>query len=195
MTTKSKTIIQTEFGPFAVRYHDVGGTPVVSFTQGDITRGIQVVRMHSACLFGEAFHSLHCDCEHQLSETMRFIERHGSGIILYSYEEGRGIGLEKKIAAMELQRATGCDTVEAFKKLGLPPDCRDYADEVAVLQELGVPAHIYSFSGNPIKRRALEDAGFHIDAEYEVESKHLSQLALREKRVKSEKMDYSYKDL
>ena len=195
MTTKSQTTIETESGPFIVRYHEVAGTVVVSFAQGDITKGTPIVRMHSACLFGEALHSLHCDCHHQLIETMRAIARHSNGIILYSYEEGRGIGLAKKIEAMEIQRSTGCDTVQAFAKLGLPPDCRNYDDEIAVLQELGVPTHIYSFSGNPTKRKALENAGFIIDVEYEVASATLGHLALVEKRVKAAKMGYSYKDL
>src|SRR6266404_2077417 len=104
MPIRSSTIIQTDFGSFKVSYHEIDAQGYVSFAHGDISRNTPIVRIHSACLFGEAFHSLHCDCNHQLTETMRVIDQHGSGVIVYSYQEGRGIGLEKKIEAMEIER-------------------------------------------------------------------------------------------
>lgn len=195
MAIKSNTIIQTDFGLFAVSYHEVADKGYVSFVYGDVTKGIPVIRIHSACLFGEAFHSLHCDCDHQLTETMRAISKRGSGAIIYSYAEGRGIGLQKKIEAMEIERTTGCDTVEAFKKLGFDkPDYRDHKAEVEVLNELDVALKIHSFSGNPNKRTALEEAGFEIIDELEIEPDTLSEIALKEKNVKKEKMGYTYKN-
>lgn len=191
---KSSTIVQTEFGPHRVSYHEITGNGYVSFACGDIAKGTPVVRIHSACLFGEAFHSLHCDCDHQLTETMKVIVQHGAGVIVYSYQEGRGIGLEKKISAMEIERTTGCDTVEAFQKLGLDKaDYRDYRAEVEVLKELNLASHVYSFSGNPTKRKALEDAGYTIEDEYEITPDRLGEIALKERLVKKDKLGYTYK--
>jgi len=189
------TIIQTEFGPFKANHHKLDGREFVSFSYGDITIGIPTVRIHSSCLFGEAFHSLHCDCYHQITETMEMIQKNGNGVIVYAYEEGRGIGLENKIKAMEIERTQNVDTVEAFKKLGFnEPDLRNFKIEVAVLTELNVSKMINSFSGNPIKRKALETAGFSIKNEFEVDSDKLNKLAVKEKQAKRDKMGYSYQN-
>jgi GTP cyclohydrolase II len=195
MAIKSTTIIQTECGPFGVSYHELEGKHCVSFCYGDISQGAPLVRIHSSCLFGEAFYSLHCDCRYQLVETMRQITKVGAGVIVYSYQEGRGVGLEKKIAAMEIQRKTNCDTVDAFMKLGLTEiDYRDYKTEIGALKELGTSQHIGLFSGNPNKRKALEAAGFVIDKDYDIQPNKLDELAIRERKTKIEKMGYDYRN-
>lgn len=61
-----------------------------------------------------------------------------SGVLVYRYAEGRGIGLENKIKALELQRTRKVNTVEAFRILGFSPDVRDYAAELAALDDLRV---------------------------------------------------------
>ena len=196
MSIKSSTIIQTSFGPFKVSYHSITNLSCVSFSFGDITKGTPIVRFHSACLFGEAFHSLHCDCNHQLTETMRMIKKNGNGVIVYSYQEGRGIGLEKKIEAMEIERTTECDTVEAFKILGIDkPDMRDYKAEIEALKELNLSKTIHSFSGNPTKRKVLEDAGYIIKNEYEVEAGKVNEIALKEMKTKKDKLGYTYRNI
>ena len=119
MSISASTIIHTDFGKFRVCYHKYKDDFCISFSKGNLKIGIPIVRIHSACLFGEVLRSIHCDCDHQIVEAMRKIKKHGNGVIIYSYKEGRGIGIEKKIRAMEIQRSMKCDTVEEFKKLGL----------------------------------------------------------------------------
>lgn len=118
MAIVSSTILKTKFGKFKVCYHRTKYGDCVSFPKGNISKGILLLRIHSACLFGEVFNSLHCECEKQLEKTMRLIKKNRRGVIIYSYQEGLGIGLKKKIEAMEIQRLEKCDTVSAFKKLG-----------------------------------------------------------------------------
>ena len=100
----ASTIIKTGFGNFKVSYHKFGKKICVSFSYGDLAKNEPIVRFHSACLFGEAFHSLHCDCQHQITKVMSLIQTNGNGVIIYAYQEGRGIGLENKIKSMELER-------------------------------------------------------------------------------------------
>ncbi|SUK53363.1 3,4-dihydroxy-2-butanone-4-phosphate synthase [Staphylococcus aureus] len=59
------------------------------------------VRLHSACLTGDIFHSQRCDCGAQLESSMKYINEHG-GMIIYLPQEGRGIGLLNKLRAYEL---------------------------------------------------------------------------------------------
>ena len=193
MTIASSTIIKTEFGDFKVIYHETKYGSCVSLSQGDLSKNEPIVRLHSACLFGEVFHSLHCDCYHQLEETMALIHKNKQGVIVYSYQEGRGIGLKKKIEAMEIQKLEKCDAVEAFKKLGLKKaDLRDYNAEIEALKELNVAKNIKTFSGNPLKIKALKNAGYKIAETLNVDNKNISQLAKEEIDTKIKKMGYSY---
>ena len=119
-----------------------------------------IVRIHSQCLTGDVFHSLRCDCRQQLELALSTIAAHGSGILLYEQQEGRGIGLMAKLKAYELQDQ-GRDTIEANIELGYKADCRLFTLPAAMLLELGVPA-VRLMTNNPEKVEALEAAGIQV---------------------------------
>lgn len=193
MAIISSTIIKTEFGEFKVCYHEFGKEFCVSFSKGNILNDQPIVRIHSACLFGEAFHSLHCDCSDQITKTMKLIQENGCGVIIYSYQEGRGIGLKNKIKAMEIERTESVDTVEAFKKLGFDKgDYRNYDVEIKALKELNLNKKIKTFSGSPKKIDALEKAGYTVEQIIPEEPLNLSDIAKKERMVKVKKLGYRY---
>jgi 3,4-dihydroxy 2-butanone 4-phosphate synthase / GTP cyclohydrolase II len=119
-----------------------------------------LVRVHSECLTGDVFGSLRCDCGLQLRASMEMVAAEGHGVILYMRQEGRGIGLSKKIHAYELQE-DGLDTVEANEKLGYEADLRDYGIGAQILADLRLHK-IRLITNNPKKMIGLKGYGLEI---------------------------------
>lgn len=119
-----------------------------------------LTRLHSACLTGDLFGSLKCDCGDQLRGAVGEIAAAGSGVLLYLDQEGRGIGLLNKMRAYGLQ-ALGHDTLDADAVLGYGPDERRYAVAGAMLALLGF-RKITLMTNNPGKISALEDFGVNV---------------------------------
>jgi len=127
-----------------------------------------LVRVHSECLTGDVFGSRRCDCGSQLHQAMRQIAQHGTGILLYMRQEGRGIGLPAKIHAYKLQE-DGLDTVQANRKLGFPTDLREYGMGAQILSDLGV-RKIRLMTNNPRKVVGLSGHGLQITARLPIKS-------------------------
>lgn len=128
--------------------------------RGDIHRVPPIVRIHSQCTTGDVFHSLRCDCHDQLHLALHTIAEEGAGVLLYEYQEGRGIGLMEKLRAYELQDQ-GLDTVEANLRLGHAVDLRDYALPIEILRFLGIRS-LRLMTNNPEKITAVRTAGIEI---------------------------------
>src|SRR3954454_7524982 len=120
-----------------------------------------LVRVHSECLTGDVFGSQRCDCGPQLREAVERIAEAG-GFLLYLRQEGRGIGLYRKLDAYALQD-TGLDTYEANVALGHREDERSYVVAAQMLQALGV-SRIALLSNNPDKARQLSRNGVTVAA-------------------------------
>ncbi|MGE3332456.1 MAG: GTP cyclohydrolase II RibA [Rhodospirillaceae bacterium] len=119
-----------------------------------------LTRLHSACLTGDLFGSLKCDCGDQLRMAVNEITAEGGGVLLYLDQEGRGIGLLNKMRAYRLQEM-GHDTVDADAVLGYGPDERRYGIAGAMLALLGF-TKITLMTNNPEKISALEDFGVNV---------------------------------
>jgi len=127
---------------------------------GDLRQGVPLLRIHSQCVTGEMFGSLRCDCGGQLELAMQAIAQEGRGLVIYEYQEGRGIGLMAKLQAYELQDA-GIDTIEANHALGFKADFRDFSLAAAILHDLRIP-RVRLLTNNPRKVRALSVAGIEV---------------------------------
>ncbi len=119
-----------------------------------------LVRVHSSCVTGDIFGSCRCDCGGQLHNTMEMIEKEGKGLIVYMFQEGRGIGLVNKLKAYKLQEM-GRDTVEANLELGFKMDERDYGVGASIIRDLGINK-IRLITNNPKKRKGLLGYGLEI---------------------------------
>ena len=121
-----------------------------------------LVRIQSSCLFSESFWSTDCDCAAQLGASLDFVSTQG-GLVIYLYEEGRGIGLRRKMEAIRLQQIEGATSSSAFACLGLGPDPRNYDISAATLRAiLGEDAPIVLLTNNEHKAKQLSQAGVNI---------------------------------
>jgi len=135
-----QTRIPTEHGEFILHYYsnNIDNKEHIAFVKGDVSnkQGIPV-RIHSECFTGDVFGSRRCDCGEQLDMALRLINEAGCGVLIYLRQEGRGIGLLKKLQAYNLQDQ-GLDTVDANIHLGHLADEREYDLAALMLKDLKV---------------------------------------------------------
>lgn len=150
----------TEYGHFTIIgfVNNKDGKDHIIILKGEIGDGEDMLlRIHSACLTGDALGSMRCDCGPQLHHALEIIEKAGRGAVLYHQAEGRGIGLVNKLRAYALQDA-GYDTYDANLALGFKADERDYAIPAAMLKKIGIKS-VRLLTNNPEKVAELEKHG------------------------------------
>ena len=153
--------LPTKMGDFQM--HDTGSEKLILITFGDIANLAipALLRVHSSCKASEVFGALDCDCSDQLKQSMKLIAKEKNGILIYLQQEGRGQGLSNKIKAIRLAEVEKLDTVEAFDRLSLEQDIRDYQPVVDLLKVIGV-SKIRLITNNPNKIAFIKDSGVEV---------------------------------
>ncbi len=169
---KVQTRIPTNHGEFILHYYTntLDEKEHVAFVKGDVAGKDNVpVRIHSECFTGDVLGSRRCDCGEQLDKALGILDQAGCGVLIYLRQEGRGIGLLKKLQAYNLQDQ-GLDTVDANIKLGHLADERQYDIAALILSSLEVNS-IKLITNNPLKIDELTKLGVHVNDRIAIETR------------------------
>jgi GTP cyclohydrolase II len=183
--------LPTRFGKFQVLAFDnnIDSKEHIALVHGKVLGKSNVlVRIHSECLTGDALGSMRCDCRDQLEAALKRISKAKAGVLLYLRQEGRGVGLENKIRAYQLQDK-GYDTFEANEALGFKYDERDYAIAAHILNSLHIKS-INLMTNNPNKISDLKHHGVKITGRIPIVTKpnKYNMFYLKTKMVKGGQM-------
>ena len=169
---KVQTRIPTKHGEFILHYYSntLDDKEHVAFVKGEVAGKDDVpVRIHSECFTGDVLGSRRCDCGEQLDMALGIIDQAGCGVLIYLRQEGRGIGLLKKLQAYNLQDQ-GLDTVDANIKLGHLADERQYDIAALILTSLQVRS-IKLITNNPQKIDELTKLGVSVSDRIAIETR------------------------
>lgn len=166
-----QTRIPTQYGEFILHYYrnDLDDKEHIALVKGEVSAKENVlVRIHSECFTGDVLGSRRCDCGAQLDLALRLISETDCGVLIYLRQEGRGIGLLKKLQAYNLQDA-GLDTVDANLQLGYLADEREYDIAALMLENLNIKS-INLLTNNPAKMTELTKLGVVVNQRIPVET-------------------------
>ena len=166
-----QTRLPTEHGEFVLHFYSntLDDKEHIALVKGDVANRENVpVRIHSECFTGDVLGSRRCDCGEQLAMAMQLINEAGFGVLIYLRQEGRGIGLLKKLQAYNLQDA-GMDTVDANIHLGHLADEREYNIAALMLENLQIKS-IKLMTNNPRKMDDMKKLGINVAGRIPVES-------------------------
>ena len=150
----------TVFGSFNIISYNKDGNFIFAITRGALPREHLLVRVQSACLFGESLGVNSCDCAAQLQEALRIGSEQSHFLLVYLMsQEGRGLGMFQKIKAIEVEATQRIDMVEAFARLGLPLDLREYQTTAEVVRDVNADQPIRLMTNNPKKIAGLQASG------------------------------------
>lgn len=190
---KVQTRIPTKHGEFILHYYNnsLDDKEHVAFVKGEVA-GIEnvPVRIHSECFTGDVLGSRRCDCGEQLDMALDLINQTGYGVLIYLRQEGRGIGLLKKLQAYNLQDQ-GLDTVDANIKLGHLADEREYDIAALILNDLQVKS-IALITNNPLKIDEITKLGIQVTERIPIET-HIHHDNLGYLKTKVERMRHLLK--
>ena len=150
-------------------FSDGSGSALI---KGDPVDGT-LVRIQSACQYGEIYGSLECDCRAQLDHSLELIAEEEHGVIVHLLnQEGRGAGLVTKAEAYRKMTNDQVDSFQAYRSFGLKEDTREYLSAIQVLKgRLGLHS-VRLLTNNPRKIEALRAGGITVAREAIIKLDH-----------------------
>lgn len=163
--------VQLPQGAFDLRVYETVGDPLLHLALccggvGNLDPATQrpvphpdpvLVRMHSEHLLGDVFHAAGTDSGILLDRSLKMIQAHGKGAVVYLRQESRGSALLRRLD--ELKRTSGPATAPAAP--GQLMDRRDFGIGAQILRDLGL-AKLRILTNRPKKFYGLEGFGLSV---------------------------------
>ena len=154
--------ITTPWGEFqTIRYVSrLDGEAHLALVHGDLANRKDVlVRVHSRCVYGDAFHSLDCDCHQLIESALTRIAHSDCGVFLYLHQSGPGIQVGVRDGHRELHTHGRHDSL--FISADRQPVQHDTGVGAQILSDLGLST-IHLLTNHPRKVVGLEGFGIQI---------------------------------
>ena len=166
--------LETKYGTFEAHTYQnlIHKGYIIALTKGNLDSSELYTRVHSSCVTSETLGSMDCDCVNQLEGALQKISESGAGIFFYLIQEGRGCGyIGKSRACMMVQyHDDKITTFDAYKKLGMKNDYRDYRNIKEVLHLMGLEkSQFVLLTNNPDKIKGLQDIGVNVKSVESIE--------------------------
>ncbi len=153
------------------------------------------LRIDSGCSSGQLFGDLTCECREQLDSAMEMLSKQEQGLIIHiPSQDGRGKGIDFKLASLYLQEQLGLDTTESFTLLEkddslISLDCRDYYGVVGILKFFDINS-VVIYTNNPKKLEILKENNI----SFKIESLAIdpTELTLKHLKAKEEVLGHDF---
>jgi 3,4-dihydroxy 2-butanone 4-phosphate synthase/GTP cyclohydrolase II len=156
--------IETEFGPFrAISYKsDIDPELHMALIRGEVAgAGNVLVRMHTHCVFGDVFGSVHCDCGKLVRGSLKRIADEGLGVLVYLHQTGPGFRVQDDDEGRERLVSHGRDFMHYKSANGQRQFQYESGIGAQILSDLGLHT-IRLLTNHPRKIVALEGFGIEI---------------------------------
>ncbi len=172
----------TIFGDFKLHVFEEKhtGEHHLAFAKGNWNKDEPVlVRVHSANPLADIFASKRSDKTGLLQQSLRLVEKNGSGVVVYMDQMSREYHIMDQITAIKLQDE-GLTKDEIRKRLGAKMDSRDYGVGAQILHALGI-RRLKLLTNNPVKRVGLNSFGLEMVGEVPIPIDHIDTKHPKEK--------------
>jgi GTP cyclohydrolase II len=151
-----------------LRYFEFKGGRYLVVEVGDIdTNNPQetLIRIQSACVFGDLFESRWCDCAWQFEEAKRLLFENGRGLLIHGYDQnGKGLSLENHFRVYAEGQANHLELLtECFDFLGLQYENRDYTEIGDILKNYYHINKIKLLTNDPVRLNFFIENNFNIE--------------------------------
>lgn len=146
MKIVGKSKIKIKYGIFDfLVFKNQEGLEQVVVSQGKLKGAENLLcRVHSACLVGESFSSLNCDCQRELEEALEAISHEQKGVVIY------------------LHHGSLSDLINNYGKMAQKNTGRSFADASQIIKDLEIKS-VALLTNNRKKIESLRDCGIQVN--------------------------------
>lgn len=149
-----------------------------------------LVRIQSACAFGDLFQSRWCDCAWQFRAAKAMLVERGKGLLIHAFDQhGKGLKLDDHYRVYaEGQKRHQELLTETFDFLGFDYENRHYDDIATILKDFYSLSHIELMTNDPVRLEFFRKRGF--DVKRTALEPTIDQFNIEELKIKKEKFGH-----